>query len=103
MPASKPHIPYLFHISNQDMEAGNRCSARLFHIFHMFHIYFPCAHVGAHTRTHVHAGVHPRTGLHFDMEDMEDMEEGHRTSDSSFHISAIGCGTYGTPGENQWN
>lgn len=72
-------------------------------MFHMFHITFPCAHIGAHTRVHVHAGVHPRTGLHFDMEHMEHMEEGHRTSVSSFHISTMGYGTYGTPGENQWN
>lgn len=103
MPASKPHLPYLFHISSRDMEARNRCSTRLFHIFHMFHISFPCAHMCRQARVHVHACVHPRTGTNLDMEHMEDMEEGHSTSVSSFHMLSVRYGTYGTPRRVQWN
>lgn len=72
-------------------------------MFHMFHICFTCAHIGGQARTHVHAGVHPRTGLHFDMEDMEHMEEGHRTSVSSFHISTPHLEDMEPKGENKWN
>lgn len=89
MPDSKPHLPYLFHISTTDMEAGKPCRTRAFHIFHIFHICFSRVHVA---RTHAHA--HTRAPalcviIFLVMEDMEDMEEGHRTRVSGFHISAI--------------
>lgn len=103
MRASKPHVPYLFHISGRDMEAGNRCAAMGFHIFHIFHIDFSCAHIGAHTRAPARVHVHTCTNHILDMEDMEDMEEGHRTSIFSFHISTTDMEDMEPAKESSWN